>query len=133
MNEIKSAFSKYATFAGRASRKEYWIFYLASQILIVAPYSFLERLNVTEGNMTGIIGVFMLLLTLALIIPLISVQVRRLHDINKSGWYIFIVFIPIIGAIWLFILDITAGDMGENMYGPSPYANADMLNNADTA
>ena len=57
---------------------------------------------------------------LAMIIPSLAVFVRRLHDVDKSGWWFFLVFLPIIGAIWLFVLACTDGTPGDNDYGPSP-------------
>ena len=54
------------------------------------------------------------------LIPSLAVGVRRLHDVGKSGWMLLLAFIPIIGAIWLFVLFVTEGDMGDNEYGMNP-------------
>jgi uncharacterized membrane protein YhaH (DUF805 family) len=70
-----------------------------------------------------ILGTFPLIYciyTLAVIIPSLAVFVRRLHDIDKSGWWFFIGLIPIIGAIWLLVLLCMEGNAGDNSYGPSP-------------
>lgn len=55
-------------------------------------------------------------------IPSLAVLVRRLHDVGKSGWFYFIVLIPLVGAIWLLVLFCTDGDQGENKWGPNPKA-----------
>jgi uncharacterized membrane protein YhaH (DUF805 family) len=67
-------------------------------------------------------GWLYLLYVLGIIIPSLAVLVRRLHDVGKSGWWFFIVLIPLIGAIWILILVCTDGNPGENIYGPSPKA-----------
>lgn len=61
---------------------------------------------------------------LAILIPSIAVGVRRLHDIGKSGWFMFIVLIPIVGGIWLLVLYCTDSEPGENEYGPNPKEEA---------
>ena len=68
-------------------------------------------------------GWITLLVYLLHFIPSFSVSVRRLHDIGKSGWFMLIVLIPIIGGIWLLILACTDGDSGDNAYGGSPKAD----------
>lgn len=65
----------------------------------------------------GILGA---IYSLFVLLPSIAVGVRRLHDIGKSGWWMFIVFIPIIGGIYLLVLFATEGDNGSNEYGPDP-------------
>lgn len=67
-------------------------------------------------------GWIYLLYALAVIIPGLSVFVRRMHDVGKSGWWFFIALIPFVGIIWLLVLLCTDGNPGENMYGPSPKA-----------
>ena len=63
------------------------------------------------------------LLALATFIPGLAVGIRRLHDVGKSGWFYLIIFIPIIGIIWLLILFFTEGTQGPNQYGPDPKGN----------
>lgn len=65
-------------------------------------------------------GVIYGLYVLMVFIPGLSVTVRRLHDVGKSGWMYFIILIPIIGAIWLLVLLVSEGDRGTNQYGPDP-------------
>jgi uncharacterized membrane protein YhaH (DUF805 family) len=57
---------------------------------------------------------------LAVLIPSIAVAIRRLHDVGKSGWMYLIIILPIIGPIWLIILFVTEGELGENQFGPNP-------------
>ena len=65
-------------------------------------------------------GVLSGLYSLAIILPSLAIEIRRLHDIGKSGWWIFIALIPLVGSIWLLVLLATEGQPGENQYGPDP-------------
>lgn len=67
-------------------------------------------------------GPFYILYALATLIPGIAVGVRRLHDTGKSGWYLLLGLIPCVGGIILLVFFVTAGDVGENEYGPDPIA-----------
>lgn len=96
----KKCLQNYANFNGRARRKEYWFFYLAT-IIVGFIAGIIDGLLGTEGIIGGII-------TLAVFIPTLAVSVRRLHDIDKSGWWIFINLIPIIG--WIIFLVWLATD-----------------------
>lgn len=111
----KVVFENYANFRGRARRSEYWFYCLASFIisigLAIVEYLFnLSHLNLQYGILRG-------LYSLLVFIPGLAVSVRRLHDVGKSGWFLFIAFIPIIGLIWLFILFCKEGEYGANEYG----------------
>jgi uncharacterized membrane protein YhaH (DUF805 family) len=112
MNWYLKCLKQYADFSGRARRKEYWMFFLFNLIFGVVA-------NVLDFAL-GVGGVFSLLYLLGLLIPNLAVMVRRLHDIDKSGWWIFIVLIPLIGSIWLLVLLATDGSTGENQYGANP-------------
>ncbi|WP_303309978.1 DUF805 domain-containing protein [Hymenobacter sp. BT730] len=112
------AFKKYAVFTGRARRKEYWMFVLF-QILIGIAAIVLDSVLGTSIDSVGS-GYLSLLASLIFIIPGLAVAVRRLHDVEKSGWFLLIGFIPVIGAIWLLVLFCTEGTRGENKYGPDP-------------
>ena len=101
--------STYAQFSGRASRSEYWWFALASLLVIIVA-------AVIDGA-TGSV-VVTLLAYLFIIIPGLAVSVRRLHDTNRSGWYLLLNFIPLVGTILLFIWSVTPGDKKANQYGP---------------
>lgn len=107
----------YAVFDGRARRKEYWMFALVnfcvSLLLTLVDLAAFGGLQI----LSGIYG-------LAILVPSIAVSVRRLHDIGKSGWYLFISLIPLIGGIWLLILTVTDSDEGANQYGENPKLKA---------
>jgi uncharacterized membrane protein YhaH (DUF805 family) len=109
------AFRKYADFSGRARRSEFWYFVLFSWIVFI-PLNFISE----SLNMGGSIGG---IYTLISFIPGFAVLVRRLHDVSKSGWFLLIVIIPIIGvigALWIVILYFTDSTPGANKYGPNP-------------
>ncbi len=108
----------YANFTGRARRKEYWMFVLFNIIFAVIAI-ILD--NILGVNVEGLpYGLFYFLYGLFIIIPSLSVAVRRLHDTGNSGWMILVGLIPIIGGIWLLVLYVTDGDPRENKYGENP-------------
>jgi len=115
----------YANFKGRARRKEYWMFVLFNLIFLIVA-SILDRIldNIiirsTASFETVNYPIFYVLYSLFIIIPSLAVAVRRLHDIGKSGWMILISLIPLVGAIWLFVLMVTDSELGENKYGSNP-------------
>lgn len=109
---LKVVKDNYANFEGRARRSEYW-YYTLMNILII----------LTLAILTMVSSIFMFvyaIYALAVIVPGLAVAVRRLHDINKSGWFILVGFIPFIGGIWLLVLLATEGDRGDNQYGEDP-------------
>lgn len=118
MDYFISALKNYATFTGRARRSEYWFFTLFYFIFLVLAVILDNLLGITIED-TGI-GPLYFISILAMIIPGLAVTVRRLHDVGKSGWFYFIVLIPIIGSIWLLVLMATDGMPGRNQYGPNP-------------
>lgn len=103
---------KYAVFQGRARRKEYWMFVLFN-FIIAFVLALLSRV-------VGIFGILSSLYSLAVLIPGLAVCVRRLHDIGKSGWWLFIVLIPLVGSILLVVWYCQDSQEGENAYGPCP-------------
>lgn len=118
MNWWLTAMKKYGDFNGRARRTEYWMFQLFTIIFMIVAIILDSVLGTArEGNGYGI---FYLLFGLAIILPSWAVLVRRLHDIGKSGWWMLITLIPLIGGIWLFILTVTDSQSGDNDYGANP-------------
>ncbi len=117
MNWYLQAMKKYAVFEGRARRTEYWMFILFNMIFASVAFGLDYLLGLALDANYGIIS---LIYTFAVIVPSISVLVRRLHDTGKSAWYMLITFIPLIGSIWLLILLFTDGDYGANQYGENP-------------
>ena len=109
---------QYADFNGRARRKEYWMFLLFNFIFSLFAISldiFLGLVWVETG-----FGPIYLFYSLALFIPGLAVSVRRLHDIGKSGWMVFVSIIPVLGVIWLVVLLAMKGETKPNEYGPVP-------------
>ena len=130
MNYFIDAITKhYADFSGRARRKEYWMYILFNCLagLVVGFF---------EGFFAGFNGVrnnqlLSAALAIGLFLPGCAVMTRRLHDVGKSGWFWLLLLIPIVGWIWLFVLQCTEGDPGSNQYGPNPKL-ADMGNSYPT-
>ncbi len=118
MNWYLAVLKNYAGFSGRARRKEYWMFTLFNMIFVIVAMILDNVLGIAiEGMGYGpIYGLYFL----AIIIPGLAVTVRRLHDVGKSGWMYLIIFIPIIGVIWLLVLLATDSNLGENQYGANP-------------
>jgi len=112
MNWFTKVLKNYAGFSGRARRKEYWMFSLFQLIFIILAW--------IADMILGTPMILYFLYVLGTFIPSLAVTVRRLHDTNKSGWFILISLIPIIGSIWLLVLMCTDSDPGDNQYGPNP-------------
>lgn len=118
MTAVKSVYSNYVGFSGRAPRAEYWYYTLFYIIVSLV----LSGIDTALGLVIAeIIGVLSLLFMLASLLPGIAVGIRRLHDIGKSGWWLLIVFVPLIGAIVLIVWFATNSQSGSNAYGPHPY------------
>lgn len=102
---------KYVCFEGRAGRAEFWYWALVCFII-----------NIVLGVVDQIIGIgiFEGLFGLATLLPGIGVAIRRLHDTNRSGWWLLIGLIPIVGFIVLIIFYVQEGQKGANQYGPAP-------------
>jgi uncharacterized membrane protein YhaH (DUF805 family) len=120
MNWYLMVLKKYAQFEGRSRRKELWMFTLFN-CLFSWPLYILGL--VLHGNALGsiFIGLYLIYL-LAILVPCLSVTVRRLHDQGKSGWWWFIILVPIVGPIILLVFMCLDGDPGTNQYGPNPKA-----------
>lgn len=112
---------KYAQFTGRSRRKEYWMFALFNTIICLALYGAGFALLLTSGRSLGfaMIGLY-IVYALAILIPGLAVSVRRLHDTNKSGWWLLICLVPLVGGIILIVLLAIEGDAGNNLYGANP-------------
>ena len=110
--------AKYAVFRGRARRKEYWIYILFNVIFSII-LAFVDMSMDTFDTKTGV-GLFGTIYAAVLILPSMAVTVRRLHDIGRSGWWILIPIVPILGAILMFAFLVQDSDPGENRFGPNP-------------
>jgi uncharacterized membrane protein YhaH (DUF805 family) len=111
MNWYIEVLKKYAVFSGRARRKEYWYFVLFNLIIMII-------LTIIDLAIDS--SILSTLYSLAVLIPSIAVDVRRLHDTNRTGWWLLIGLIPIIGWIVLIIFMVQDSQKGENQYGPNP-------------
>lgn len=126
---VKSVYSKYATFDGRAARSEYWWFALFSLIAAIVIMVVENALGMGRGMMhagnggfsasyNG--GILSIIWSLGNILPSLAVGVRRLHDTDRSGWWLLIVLIPLIGAIVLLVFFCSRGTTGPNRFGGDP-------------
>ncbi len=120
MNWYLQVLKKYAEFNGRARRKEYWMFFLFSFIISIV-LMIIDRIT---GTFSAHMGAGMLggLYGLATLIPGLAVTVRRLHDTDRSGWWVLIFLVPLIGLIVFIVFMALNGNASENKYGSDPKA-----------
>lgn len=121
-----NAFRNYATFSGRARRKEFWMFVLfnvIAGIVIGMADSTLGFVNYETG-----IGMLSKLYGMIVFIPYLALTVRRLHDTGRSGWWVLIYLVPLIGILVLLFFASLEGEAGENQYGKNP-KEIDLLEN----
>ena len=111
---------KYATFYGRARRMEYWLFVLlyvlVSIVTVLVDITF--GLWLVDGEV--VIGIVSTIYGLVLLLPSWAVLVRRLHDTGRSGWWVLLFFVPVVGVIVLMVFCCLRGDAGTNRFGPDP-------------
>ena len=108
IESIQTCYKKFFDFSGRASKSEYWWFQLYNTILYILTFVFQNDLALLFS-----------ILVIANLLPVFAAGVRRVHDSNKSGWWILISFVPIIG-LYIIVLLITDGSKGKNRFGPKP-------------
>lgn len=113
MNWYIDVLKKYAVFNGRARRQEYWMFFLFNFIIAVL-------LGVIDAVLG--IGFLSTLYALAVLLPSLGVAIRRLHDTGRSGWWVLISLIPLIGFIILIVFFVQDSQPGTNEYGANPKA-----------
>ena len=111
-----TAYRNYWDFQGRAARSEYWLFFL--WMLMVGLVAGL--VDVLAFHSHGLFGPCALFTSFANLIPNLSLSFRRLHDTNRSAWWLLIAGVPIIGAIVLLVFSLLRGTPGENRFGPEP-------------
>ena len=118
MDWYLEALKKYAVVAGRASRREYWSFVLLSvliSLVLTAIDLIIGRYDEARG-----VGPLSSLFTLAMLLPLVCVSVRRLHDTGRSGWWLLVGLVPVLGGLALLVLTLSRGQREPNGYGPVP-------------
>lgn len=116
--------NNFINFEGRARRREYWGFILFN-FLIVIPISLALALGstfVSSAPLALLLTTLQIILSLIVTIPNIAVSVRRLHDLGKSGWWMFLSLIPGIGGLILLVWFMLEGNRHDNVYGPDPKA-----------
>ena len=112
MNWFLLALKQYATFTGRARRKEYWFFFLFYLMIFLG----LSLLDAVLG-----FGLLSTVFVLAMLLPNVAVGIRRLHDTGRSGWWLLIGMIPLVGLVLIYFL-VLDSEPGDNAYGPNPKA-----------
>lgn len=128
MNWYVEGLKKYAVFQGRASRSEFWYFTLfdtlISGMLMAIMYWAVNTGNIDLGRIFYIV---IIVYTLGLALPRLGIMVRRLHDTGRSGWWYFIIFIPLVGVLVLLYFLIQKSQQGSNIYGDNPkkFINSD--------
>ena len=113
---LKVVRDNYFNFDGRAHRKEFWMFALVHIIISIG-------LGILE-EVIGLFAILYLLYAVAVILPTLGVSVRRLHDIDKSGWWILMGFIPVLGFFVLLYFYVKEGTKGSNKFGDDPHGGA---------
>ena len=126
MSAMFEPLKKYAQFSGRARRSEFWLFALfifiveiVYVVLLGAVGGFSSTQSTPNGLAMAVMGLFSLLF-LGIIIPSLAVTFRRLHDTDRSAWWLLISFIPGIGGLVLLIFYLLPGTNGPNKFGPDP-------------
>jgi uncharacterized membrane protein YhaH (DUF805 family) len=129
MNYYLDVLKKYAVFSGRARRKEFWMFYLINMIVLFVLLSIDGALGIYDAGIDGAlsiydadagVGLLSGIYLLAIILPLLGVAIRRLHDTGRSGWWLLISIIPLIGTITLLVFYCLDSAPEENQYGDNP-------------
>lgn len=129
MDYYTKPFKQIIDFKGRTTRREYWMFFLINILIIsllcaIAMVFTFFAINSTDGSAGWIVTFIFFALSIyliVLIIPSISITVRRLHDIGLSGWWFLIGYIPYAGGFALFLMTVLPGTKEDNKYGVSPY------------
>lgn len=110
---VQSGFQNYANFSGRALRSEYWwwvVFAIVSAVIVAA-------IDAALGASSLLSYVY----SLALLLPGLAVSVRRLHDRGRTGWWMLVIFVPLLGGLFLLAQFVSRGDAEANRYGPAKY------------
>ncbi len=120
MNWYLAVLKKYATFSGRATRSEYWYFGLISAVITLVLILLDKVMGTynTESSMGALSGLY----SLGVMLPSLAVTVRRLHDTDRSGWWLLLAFVPLIGALVLLYFTVQDSQPITNQYGENPKA-----------
>ena len=122
MKDFSNVFKKTFNFSDRSRRKEFWMFtlwvFIISIVLTIVEFA-------TGLVIEPDIGILTTIFSLVILIPSLSVTVRRLHDIGRTGWWLLLGLIPLLGWIALLVLTLLDSESGSNKYGPNPKETAD--------
>ena len=119
MEWMTLALKKYAQFDGRSRRKEYWMFVLLN-IIVAVLAMIVDMILGINTLVLGVYGPLYTIVALGLLIPSIAVGIRRLHDTDRSGWWMLIGLVPLIGGIVLLVFFVSEGSRGPNRFGEDP-------------
>ncbi|MFC9796855.1 DUF805 domain-containing protein [Streptomyces sp. NPDC057695] len=111
MNWYLDVIKKYAVFSGRARRKEFWMFQLFNFIISIVLVAIGTAID---------FSLLSTIYSLAVLLPSLGVTIRRLHDTGRSGWWILIGLVPIVGFIVLIVFTASEGEQQQNAHGPNP-------------
>lgn len=127
MKYYLKALKNYSNFAGRARRSEYWYFVLFNYLVLiliglveVITQGIFRPVAAPDTPLASPFGILYFVYIIFTLVPGLAVAVRRLHDVNKSGWFLLVALIPLVGGIWLLVLFFTDSTFGPNQYGPNP-------------
>ncbi len=111
MTAVRYNFQNYFNIEGRAQRSQYWWFTL-----------FMFLVYIGAGVLDVLVGfpIFYMIAALGFLAPSICVAIRRMHDHDKSGWWLLIGFVPVVGFLYLLYLFVIPGTAGDNNFGPDP-------------
>lgn len=112
---VQSGFANYVNFSTRASRSEYW-YWVLFVVLVNIVLALVERAVFGNLHWSPLTNIF----SLAIFLPSLGLAVRRLHDIGRTGWWVLLSLIPLIGSIILIYWACLIGESGDNEYGPNP-------------
>lgn len=121
LDYLKTALTRdYTKFSGRARRSEFWYFTLFYTLISILAILLDEAFNTYLDGVSRERGAFEAIIQLLLFVPSISVSIRRMHDIGRSGWWVLINFIPLLGALYFIYLATVDSEPQPNKWGPSP-------------
>lgn len=118
MDWYLGAFRKYFDFNGRAGREEFWYFFLFN--MIVSVVLVIIDASMLGANQKMTFAMLSLIYVAVVFLPSLGVSIRRLHDIGRSGWWLLIGLVPLVGTIVLLVFWVSDGNPNENVYGANP-------------